>query len=54
MADEDDKRRHATMLVCGGHDYTDKDRLWATLNELLNNRGVVRVIELPALPLLSK
>jgi len=31
-------------LVCGGRDYTDKDRLWATLDALLGERGVARVI----------
>lgn len=34
----------ATMLVCGGRDYTDRHRLWATLDELHRERGVVRVI----------
>jgi len=27
----------------GGHNYTDRDRLWATRNDLLHNRGVVRI-----------
>jgi len=31
-------------LVCGGRDFTDKDRLWATLDALLRDRGGVRVI----------
>jgi hypothetical protein len=44
MADEDDKRRHTAMLVCGGRNYTDKAHLSATLNELLHARGIVRII----------
>jgi hypothetical protein len=32
------------MLVCSGRDYIDRDRLWATLDELHLKRSVARVI----------
>jgi hypothetical protein len=32
------------MLVCGGRDYADKDRLWATLDQLHRDRAVARII----------
>jgi len=34
----------AVLLVCGGRDYTDRNRLWATLDEFRRARGIARVI----------
>ena len=39
-----DAHRDTVMLVCGGRSYTDKERLWSTLNGFLQSRRVRRVI----------
>ena len=39
-----DAPRGTIMLVCGGRSYTDKERLWSTLNGFLQSRRVRRVI----------
>jgi len=39
-----DAPRDTVMLVCGGRSYTDKERLWSTLNGFLQSRRVRRVI----------
>ena len=36
--------RNTVLLVCGGRDYTDKERLWVTLNDYLHDWGVIRVV----------
>jgi len=36
--------RNTVMLVCGGRDYADKERLHVVLNSCLHDWGVIRVI----------
>jgi len=33
-----------TVLVCGGRDYDDRERLWAVLDELHANKPITRLI----------